>query len=152
MLTALIADDELLARRLLGEYLKRHADIEIVAECENGLDAAKQISNLTPDLVFLDIQMPKLTGLEVLEATGRRHGVIFTTAYDQHALQAFDLNAVDYLLKPFSQQRFDEALARARKLLPQPQPALDAVLEQAVERLERIVIRDRGEIDRKSVV
>ena len=79
-LRALIVDDEDLARRLIREYLQGHADIDVVGECENGLDAVKQIVALQPDLVFLDIQMPRLTGLEVLELTGRRHGVIFTTA------------------------------------------------------------------------
>ena len=109
-LRALIVDDEDLARHLISEYLQGHADIEVVGECENGLDAVKQIGALQPDLVFLDIQMPRLTGLEVLEATGRRAGVIFTTAYDEHALTAFELHAVDYLLKPFSQERFVDAV------------------------------------------
>ncbi|MEO5686497.1 MAG: response regulator, partial [Burkholderiaceae bacterium] len=115
-LRALVVDDEDLARHLIREYLQGHADIEIVGECENGLDAVKQIGALAPDLVFLDIQMPRLTGLEVLELTGRRAGVIFTTAYDEHAIKAFDLHAVDYLLKPFSKSRFDDAVARARTL------------------------------------
>ena len=115
-LRALIVDDEELARRLIREYLRGHADIEIVGECENGLDAVRQIGALSPDLVFLDIQMPRLTGLEVLELTGRRTGVIFTTAYDEHAIKAFELHAVDYLLKPFSKARFDDAVARARTL------------------------------------
>ena len=115
-LRALVVDDEDLARHLILEYLKGHADVEVVGECENGLDAVKQIGALDPDLVFLDIQMPRLTGLEVLELTGRRSGVIFTTAYDEHAIKAFELHAVDYLLKPFSKARFDDALARARTL------------------------------------
>ena len=119
-LSALLADDEQLARRLIAEFLRPHADISVVAlEADNGLDAARAITELKPDLVFLDIQMPKLTGLEVLELTGRREGVIFTTAYDQHALRAFELHAVDYLLKPFSQARFDASLERARRLLGQ---------------------------------
>ncbi|OWY40371.1 DNA-binding response regulator [Xenophilus sp. AP218F] len=139
---ALIADDEPLARRLIVEFLRPHADIRVEAECDNGLDAARLIGELSPDLVLLDIQMPKLTGLEVLEATGRRHGVVFTTAYDEHALRAFDLRAVDYLLKPFSQARFDEALTRARQLRPSP-PALEQALSEAAGRLERVVIRDR---------
>lgn len=143
---ALIVDDEELARRLIREYLKPHADIEIVGECENGLEAVKEIGARNPDLVFLDIQMPKLTGLEVLDLTGQRSGVIFTTAYDEYALKAFDLHAVDYLLKPFSQARFDEALARARKLIGQAQPALDNLLADAPERLERILIRDREQV------
>src|SRR6187431_3080729 len=117
VLQLLIVDDEPLARRLSREYLAKHADINIIGECTNGLEAVDAIGKLAPDLILLDIFMPKLNGLEVLELTGRTQGVIFTTAYDQYALKAFDLHAVDYLLKPFSQQRFDEAITRARKLL-----------------------------------
>ena len=151
-LRALIVDDEELARRLIREYLQGHADIDIVGECENGLDAVKQIGALAPDLVFLDIQMPRLTGLEVLELTGRRAGVIFTTAYDEHAIKAFELHAVDYLLKPFSKARFDDALARARTLhapapgTPGQAPALDALVARRTAPLERILIRDREQV------
>ena len=145
-LRALIVDDEELARRLIREYLQGHADIEIVGECENGLDAVKQIGALAPDLVFLDIQMPRLTGLEVLELTGRRAGVIFTTAYDEHAIKAFELHAVDYLLKPFSKTRFDDALARARTLHAPGTPALDALVARRTAPLERILIRDREQV------
>ncbi|WP_316685191.1 LytTR family DNA-binding domain-containing protein [Undibacterium sp. Jales W-56] len=146
----MIVDDEELARRLVREYLGTHTDLVIVGEAEHGLDAVKQINALNPDLVFLDIQMPKLTGLEVLELTGRRSGVIFTTAYDQYALKAFDLHAIDYLLKPFSQSRFDEALAQARKSLGQtatPQSiAIQQLLTDTSKQLERILIRDRGQV------
>ncbi|WP_036664958.1 LytR/AlgR family response regulator transcription factor [Paludibacterium yongneupense] len=144
-LSALIADDEALARHLIRDYLSRHIDIELVAECDNGLQAAKAIAERTPDLVFLDIRMPKLDGLEVLELTGRRSGVIFTTAYDAHALQAFDLHAVDYLLKPFSQTRFDEALHKARSLLGHAASALDTLLQSAPP-LKRVLIRDRDQV------
>lgn len=139
-LQALIADDEPLARRLVREFLKAHADIAIAAETDNGLDAAKAITELKPDLVFLDIQMPRLTGLEVLELTGRRDGVVFTTAHDQHALRAFELHAVDYLLKPFTQARFDAALERARLLRGQPQPGLDALISP--QPLARVLVKD----------
>lgn len=156
-LRALIVDDEDLARHLIREYLQGHADIEIVGECDNGLDAVRQIGALAPDLVFLDIQMPRLTGLEVLELTGRRAGVIFTTAYDEHAIKAFELHAVDYLLKPFSRARFDDALARARTLhaptletletpAPAAAPALDALVARRTAPLERILIRDREQV------
>ena len=151
-LRALIVDDEDLARHLIREYLRGHADIEIVGECDNGLDAVRQIGALSPDLVFLDIQMPRLTGLEVLELTGRRTGVIFTTAYDEHAIKAFDLHAVDYLLKPFSKARFDDALARARTLHAPAvasvaqAPALDALVARRTTALERILIRDREQV------
>lgn len=140
-LTALIADDEPLARRLLAEFLRPHADITVVAEADNGLEAARTITELKPDLVLLDIQMPRLTGLEVLELTGRRDGVVFTTAYDQHAMRAFELHAVDYLLKPFSQARFDAALERARRLRGQPQPGLAQLLPRATT-LTRVLVKD----------
>jgi two-component system LytT family response regulator len=153
---ALVVDDEDLARHLIREYLQGHADIDIVGECDNGLDAVRQIGALAPDLVFLDIQMPRLTGLEVLELTGRRAGVIFTTAYDEHAIKAFELHAVDYLLKPFSRARFDDALARARTLhvpagtpapgTPAPEPALEALVARRTAPLERILIRDREQV------
>jgi len=141
-LRALIAEDEALARHLLREYLQPHADIEIVAEAENGLDAARALTELKPDLVFLDIQMPKLTGLEVLELTGRRDGIVFTTAHDQHAMRAFELHAVDYLLKPFTQARFDGALERARRLLGQAVPGLDRLVAPAGPTVARVLVRD----------
>jgi two-component system LytT family response regulator len=143
MHTALIVDDEELARRLIREFLGKHKDIHIIGECENGLQAVEEISRSNPDLIFLDIQMPKMNGLEVLAETGRRAGVIFTTAYDEYALKAFDLHAVDYLLKPYSQQRFDEALAQARLQLGHEQKAVAQLLETT--HAARILIRDRGQ-------
>lgn len=143
-LRALIADDEPLARLLLREYLAAHAAVQVVAEADNGLDAARAVQDLAPDLVFLDIQMPKLTGLEVLQLTGLRQGVIFTTAYDQHALAAFDLHAVDYLLKPFTQARFDAALQRAALLRGAEAPAVERLL--ANQPLQRVLIRDGTEL------
>ncbi len=145
-LRALIVDDESLARGLIREYLAPHSGISIVGESANGMQAVQDITTLVPDLIFLDIQMPKLNGLEVLELTGRRSGVIFTTADDQHALKAFDLHAVDYLLKPFSQERFDEALTRARLALAQASPALQQLLADANLRPTRILIRDRSQV------
>lgn len=143
-LRLLIVDDEPLARRLTREYLLKHADIEIIGECSNGAEAVDAITELNPDLILLDIFMPKLNGLEVLELTGRTQGVIFTTAYDQYALKAFDLHAVDYLLKPFSQARFDEAIARARKLLDSSAADISGLI--ADTKVERIVVRDRGQV------
>ncbi len=146
VLRALIVDDEPLARSLLREYLGAHADVLIVAEASNGLEAVHAIQQLAPDLVLLDIQMPKLTGLEVLQLTGLTRGVIFTTAYDQHAMAAFDLHAVDYLLKPFSQARFDAALARARRLLTEAgEPALERLLA-AQQPLTRVLVPDGAEL------
>ena len=104
----LIIDDEELARAVVREFLATHPDMEIAAECANGFEALKAAAQHQPDLIFLDIQMPKLDGfevLELLEAEGRRPAVVFVTAYDQHALRAFEAQAVDYLLKPFSKER-----------------------------------------------
>ncbi len=143
-LSALIADDEPLARALVREFLAFHADVRVLAEADSGLEAARCIQDLAPDLVFLDIQMPKLTGLEVLQLTGRRRGVIFTTAYDQHALAAFDLHAVDYLLKPFSKERFDAAMQRARQLLREGSPAMERLV--AGQALTRVLIRENSEL------
>ncbi|HJV60202.1 MAG TPA: LytTR family DNA-binding domain-containing protein [Albitalea sp.] len=142
-LRALIADDEPLARGLVGEYLASHPDIRVIAEAGTGLEAARCIQEEAPDLVFLDIQMPKLTGLEVLQTTGLRKGVIFTTAYDRHALEAFDLHAVDYLLKPFSQERFDAALERARRLLKADLPGIERLI--GAEPLRRVLVRDAAQ-------
>lgn len=145
MIRILIVDDEPLARRLVQEYLTKHEDVVIIGECDNGFDAVKLITELQPDLVFLDIQMPRLTGLEVLELTQRHHGVIFTTAFDQYALKAFDLRAVDYLLKPFAQNRFDEAFEKARTSMGQESSALKD-LAQPPGRLERLLVRDRNQV------
>ena len=142
----MIVDDEELARALVREFLAAHENIEIVAECANGFDAVKAITELDPDLVFLDIQMPKLNGFEVVELAGRRARYIFVTAYDQYALKAFEVHAVDYLLKPYSQKRFDEALAHARLSMG---GALDAVVSEALARnkpLTRLLIRDGAKV------
>jgi len=116
---ALIVDDEPLARDLIRAYLQSDARMEIVAECGNGVDAVNAIHELEPDLVFLDIQMPDLNGFEVLEQlkTGHSPLIIFTTAYDQFALKAFEVNAVDYILKPFEKERFGQAIKKAEKFL-----------------------------------
>jgi two-component system LytT family response regulator len=144
----IIVDDEDLARGLVREYLAGHGDVEIVAECANGFDAVKAITELDPDLVFLDIQMPKLNGFEVVELAGRKTHYIFVTAYDQYALKAFDVHAVDYLLKPYSQQRFDEALAHARATL-RASLGVEAVVNEAAMRnkpLGRVLIRDGARV------
>ncbi len=109
---AIIIEDEQPARDLLKAYLQTHDEIELVAECENGFDGIKTIAEYRPDLIFLDIQMPKLTGFEMLELLDEYPEIIFTTAYDEFALRAFELNAVDYLMKPFSKTRFDQALEK----------------------------------------
>jgi two-component system LytT family response regulator len=144
----LIVDDEHLARALLREYLTGHPDVEIVGECANGFEAVKAIAELDPELVFLDIQMPKLDGFEVVELSGGKPYYVFATAYDQFALRAFEVHAIDYLLKPFSRERLAQALAHARSRM-QPAPgqaqALEAVVQEAARRhghLERILIKD----------
>ena len=147
---ALIIDDEELARAVVREHLAAHPDVEVAAECANGFEALKAAALHQPDLIFLDIQMPKLDGfevLELLEAEGKRPAVVFVTAYDQHALRAFEAHAVDYLLKPFSKERFDAALAKARALAAQPAapppPAIElAAAARQGKPLERIVVKD----------
>jgi two-component system LytT family response regulator len=114
VLRVAIVDDEELARRVLREYLSALPDVEIVAECANGFDAVKAVAETHPDLLVLDVQMPKLDGFEVLELVGKDVAVIFATAYDEYALQAFEVHAVDYLVKPFGAERLAEAVDRAR--------------------------------------
>lgn len=157
----IIVDDEALARGVVREYLTGHEDVEIVAECANGFEAVKAIMELAPDLVFLDIQMPRLDGFEVAELTAGRTRFIFATAYDQYAIRAFEFHALDYLLKPFSQQRFDLALAHARAGMRvrtgddegrhEGAGGCDAVTRMAREAiarqpLERVLIRDGAKV------
>ena len=114
-LRVVIVDDEEPARALLREYLERAGGVEIVGECKNGFEAVKAVNDLAPDLLFLDVQMPKLNGFEVLELLGRDVAVVFVTAFDEHAIRAFDVHAVDYVLKPVSPERVVVALERARQ-------------------------------------
>lgn len=146
-LTAVVVDDEELARLITREYLKQSSpDIDVVAECGNGFEAVKVINELQPDLVFLDIQMPKLDGFEVLELIDHEPAVVFATAFDQYAMKAFDAHAVDYLLKPFSLDRFQTALQRARQRVGEKPAIAPADLKQearpAAEYSERIVVKD----------
>ncbi|HOK52765.1 MAG TPA: response regulator, partial [Bacteroidales bacterium] len=110
---AIIIEDEEPARMVLREYIKKFPHISIIAEIIDGFNAVKTINEQKPDLIFLDIQLPKLTGFEVLELIEHTPIIIFTTAYDQYAIQAFEKNAVDYLLKPFSEERFNTAIQKA---------------------------------------
>jgi len=143
MLRAVIVDDEELARAFLRELLRAHSEIEIVAECANGFEAVKVAAESSPDLIFLDVQMPKLDGFEVLELIDPGPAVIFVTAYDQYAMRAFDAHAVDYLLKPFTAERFDLALERAKSRLGERSvPAEIAATRPAAERPQRIVVKD----------
>jgi two-component system LytT family response regulator len=150
-LRLLIVDDEEPARRLLRDYLDNFDDVAIVGECANGFEAVKAVSEHDPDLILLDIQMPKLDGFEVLELLERDLPVIFVTAYDEHALHAFEVHAVDYLLKPFSEERLAEALDRARVRIGSADaaPPLEAVIAAARperERQTRILVRDGTEV------
>jgi two-component system LytT family response regulator len=108
----IIIDDEPLARSVVKEYLQKHPDLELVQECGDGFDGLKAIQQHEPDLIFLDIQMPKITGFEMLELIEQPPSVIFTTAFDEYAIKAFEAHAVDYLLKPFNQERFDKAISK----------------------------------------
>ena len=109
---AIIIDDEPLARSIIIEYLQNYKQVEIVAECNDGFEGVKAIQQYQPDIIFLDIQMPKINGFEMLELLDQPPSIIFTTAFDEYALQAFEAHAVDYLLKPFSQERFDKAMEK----------------------------------------
>lgn len=115
MIRTIIIDDEPLARSIIKEYLQRHPQIELVQECNDGFEGIKAIMQHHPDLIFLDIQMPKINGFEMLELVDQPPAVIFTTAYDEYAIKAFENHAVDYLLKPFNQDRFDKAINRWRE-------------------------------------
>ena len=152
----LIVEDEPLARRTLREILADVPWLECVGEAENGTRAVEMIDNLTPDLVLLDIEMPELTGLQVLDRISHEPAVIFTTAYDRYAVSAFELEALDYLLKPFGRERCLAALERARRALPGHGPASDTTAPSLVERarhvmnesgpLTRLFVRDRDRI------
>jgi len=141
-----IVDDEELARRILREYLTAMPDVEVVAECKNGFEAVKAVAELRPDLLLLDVQMPKLDGFEVLDLVGKDVAVVFTTAYDQYALRAFDVHAVDYLVKPFSVERLAEALGRARARLGRrelpPVQELAAAADPGRGFATRVLVRD----------
>jgi two-component system, LytTR family, response regulator len=144
-ITALIVDDEDLARLVLRELIQSHPDIEVVAECANGFEAVKAVAEHKPDLIFLDVQMPKLSGFDVLELIGTETAVIFVTAYDQYAMRAFEVHAVDYLLKPIGRERFEAAFERAKSRLGEklpPAPELAAAARPPKQFLDRIVVRD----------
>lgn len=112
MSKVIIIDDEMLARSIVKEYLQKHPELELAAECGDGFEGVKAIQQHQPDLVFLDIQMPKINGFEMLELLEDAPDVIFTTAFDEYAIKAFESHAIDYLLKPFNQDRFDKAVSK----------------------------------------
>ena len=143
---ALIVDDEDLARQVVREMLQSHPEIEIAGEGANGFEAVRMAAELKPDLIFLDIQMPKLDGFEVLELIAQDIAVVFVTAYDEHALRAFEVHAVDYLMKPFRAERFEAALERAKQRIGGTTPfrpdELSAATRKPGEYAERIVVKD----------
>lgn len=150
MIKAIIIDDEPLARAVVLEYLMGYPQITVLQECGDGFDGLKAIQQHQPDLVFLDVQMPKINGFEMLELVEHLPSVIFTTAFEEHAIRAFEVNAVDYLLKPFSKERFDKAL---QKWLDKSDTARKAATEQVVEAVgqspmqnNRIVVKINGKI------
>jgi len=141
----LVVDDEELARQVLRELLGAHSEIEVVAECRNGLEAVKAVAEHKPDLLFLDVQMPKLTGFDVLELIGPDVPVIFVTAYDEYAMKAFEVHAVDYLLKPVGKERLAAALQRVKSSRAEKPPAaaeLAAAARPAGRYAERLVVKD----------
>ncbi|MBT3382074.1 MAG: response regulator [Prolixibacteraceae bacterium] len=149
-LTTIIVEDEELARNLLKSFLGEIENVEIIAECENGFEGVKTINELKPDLVFLDIQMPKITGFEMLELLEHKPQIIFATAYDQFALKAFEFNAADYLLKPYSKSRLLEAVEKVAERIKK-----EGTTSEVIEKisnfpredfLDRIVVKDRHKI------
>jgi two-component system LytT family response regulator len=146
----IIIDDEPLARSIVVEYLQNHPDLEVVQQCGDGFEGLKAIQQHQPDLIFLDIQMPKITGFEMLELLEQPPGVIFTTAFDEFAIKAFELHAVDYLLKPFNQERFDKAIAKwGEQKSNSPEKLTQRVLESAASspsQRHRIVVRNGSKI------
>ena len=149
---ALIIDDESLGREIIREYLRSHPDVEIVAECHDAHDAFEAVQQHQPDLLFLDIQMPEIDGFEFLSMLNEIPQVIFSTAYDQYAIKAFEVNAVDYLLKPFDQERFDAALERVKKNLQtrdretEKIERLLASLHPTAPYLEKMLVKQGGRV------
>ena len=148
---AIIIDDESLARELIKAYLKKFDQIEVIAECADGFEGLKAVQQHGPDLIFLDVQMPKITGFEMLELIDNPPVVIFSTAFDQYAIKAFELSAVDYLLKPYSESRFEEAVKKAIARVGQQseqKQKLDKLQESRAEQdtLDRMVVKTGNKI------
>lgn len=152
IIRAIIIDDEQPARDVVKHYLKDFNEIEIIGEVADGFSGLKAIQELKPDLVFLDVQMPKLTGLELLELLDQPPLIIFSTAYDQYAIKAFEMNAIDYLLKPYSKERFTQAVQKAFSQagnvsrIAQPVQNLVKTLEESPEFLQRIAVKSRHKV------
>jgi two-component system, LytTR family, response regulator len=151
MIRTLIIDDEEPARMLVQKFLKDFSEIQVLGECSDGFAAAKSINEHKPDLIFLDVQMPKLSGFELLEIIEHKPQVIFTTAYDSYAIKAFDENAVDYLLKPFSRERFADAVRKVMDRIAteteQSYTEVIALAEEKTEILQRIAVKSGSKIE-----
>jgi two-component system LytT family response regulator len=149
MSKVIIIDDEPLARSIVNEYLQKHPGLEIVAECNDGFEGVKAIQQYEPDLIFLDIQMPKINGFEMLELVDQPPSVIFTTAFDEFAIKAFEAHAIDYLLKPFSQERFDKAIQKWKEQKTNSKKNTEELLEtasQSPSQTQRIVVKNGSKI------
>lgn len=144
MISAVVIDDEPLARSIIAEYLKTYPEIRIAQECNDGFEGVKAIAQHKPDLIFLDIQMPKINGFEMLELIEEPPAVIFTTAFDEYAIKAFEAHAVDYLLKPFSKERFDKALTKwlQQRNAAKPHPPAIPPDIRHPEESNRIVVKE----------
>ncbi|MEZ5012841.1 MAG: LytTR family transcriptional regulator DNA-binding domain-containing protein [Chitinophagales bacterium] len=148
MIKAIVIDDEPLARTIVLEYISAYPDMQVVAECNDGFEGVKAIQEHKPDLIFLDIQMPKINGFEMLELLDERPAVIFTTAFDEYALKAFEVHATDYLLKPFTKERFDAAITKWKNVRP-AQSATDDLLETIAmqpTQNQRVVVKLKDKI------
>ena len=147
MIKVIIIDDEPLGRSIIKEYLKTHSDFAILDECNDGYEGVKSIMHHKPDLIFLDIQMPKINGFEMLELIDESPDVIFTTAYEEYAIKAFEARAIDYLLKPFSKARFDDALEKVRQNKAYKHKQNESgIANIAAEELSRIVVKTANNI------
>ncbi len=145
----IIIDDEPLARSIVKEYLQKHPSLELAQECNDGFEGLKAIQQHRPDLIFLDIQMPKINGFEMLELVDQPPAVIFTTAFDEYAIRAFETHAIDYLLKPFDQERFDKAIAKWNETRPVQTTSTRDLLESASlspSQNQRIVVKNGSKI------
>lgn len=149
---AIVIDDEELARKVIIRYLEKHPEIELIGECENGFAGLKAINEQKPDLIFLDIQMPKINGFELLELLDDKPIIIFSTAHDEFALKAFEHSALDYLLKPYSQKRFTQAVQKALERIRAGKTQTRELKQLSTENdgrdgyLNRIVVKDGNQV------
>jgi len=150
IINAIIIEDEELSRELIKSYLKDYSDLKIIKECNNGFEGIKAIGELKPDLIFLDIQMPKLNGFEMLELLDNKPEIIFITAHNEYAIKAFELNAVDYLLKPYSKERLIDAIEKAAKRITTKQPGnrnIENLINQPLDGIiYRVVVKTGSKI------